>query len=575
MKSRYTPSNRTNSSSPRAHSRQYNINSNDVARPNVDNIDKQESEANAAISDLISNISILSARRDPLIKSVKSPKLLVRGLTELKDMVEMVDIKHSIVNQIKFLITNHARRLYSSTNTTQSSNSISHNPIQGSTGNSSSSITNNIHDSQFEGHMLHSVISGNPGTGKTTIGMILAKIWMALGFVNKSSSKDPSTSQSTNTSSVSLSSNQIATTFSNAIVHTVNESYRKRIRELEESQRNDHRKLDRLREMLTRCQTTSGEIRRKAIKLKPNSSKSLAISGDRDTSDKEWDSFLALTRSLRFGFDGAIREANIKEPISAGANEVSSGSNITIPSNTGSTGILSTSINTAQTEETDPYENMDPKFVVAAREDLIAEYLGQTAPKTKKVLESARGGVLFIDEAYSLCNMDGGSKDKYGEECLSTINEFMSLHPDEIIIIFAGYKDKLMSSIFKAQPGLMRRCAYFFEIKDYTIYGLIKIFKRQLAKNGWILAKNVKLEEILRPYTNLIHEGGGFTEKLAFFSKLMYGTAKFNETVRKDNTDVVLHDSIITESMIYDALNMLKESSMMDIDDEPPMGMYI
>lgn len=156
--------------------KRYNSTSHKALNDNIDNIDKDEIEANRSISELISNITILIARKDPFIKSIKSPNLLIRGLTELQCMIEMIDIKHSIVNQIKFLITNHARKQLDTSicKTTEGSSS-----------------TSSLYKSQFEGHMLHSVISGNPGTGKTTVGIILAKIWMALGFVNKVESNQP------------------------------------------------------------------------------------------------------------------------------------------------------------------------------------------------------------------------------------------------------------------------------------------------------------------------------------------------------------------------------------------------
>lgn len=525
----------------RIHTRAYKSN------PSVDTIDKEEFLANTAISELISSITILAARKDPLIQTIKSPKLLIRGLTELQSMVEMVDIKHSIVNQIKFLITNHARKQLDPSLSSQS-------------------------HSQFEGHMLHSVISGNPGTGKTTVAMILAKIWMALGFVNK---KDTATQTTQSPQSAPAAGAPIILT--NTIVNTINESYRKRVTQLEEDQRNSNRQMDRLREMLTRCQTTSGELRRQAIKLKPTP---MNPSTQRDN-QKDWDDFLSLTRELRFGFDDIIREANTKHPIEIiSRTACTSSKRKTITIGPDSTPVQGSRVGFAgpqPSEDIDPFENIDPKFVVAAREDLIAEYLGQTAPKTKKVLESARGGVLFIDEAYSLCNMDGGSKDKYGEECLTTINEFMSLYPDEIIIIFAGYKDKLMTSIFKAQPGLMRRCAYFFEIKDYTINGLNKIFNRQLNKNGWSLDENVILRDILSETQDLIKEGGGgFTEKLAFFCKLVYGSEKFDETVANANVNTCIHDSVITEKMVHVALTMLRNSLVSDTDlSSPPINMYL
>ena len=502
-------------------SREYVCNSNYA-------IDTQEELANASISRLISSITVLTKRKDPLILGIKSPKLLIRGLTELQGMVEMVDIKCSIVDQIKFLITNQARK-------------------QQHTGAS---------QSHFEGHMLHSVISGNPGTGKTTVGLILAKIWMSLGFVNKKDTHRASSEKYPKDAPVILTNDLF------------NDIHNRRVAQLEEDQRNNHRQLNRLRQMLTRFQTTSAELRRLAIKLQPTHNKPYTR---RRNTDKEWEVLLSLARDLRFGADSIVAEANFSSSIGDGAMSQSTFDN----SDEDST--PPDMFDTPEDPLPDPFDDADPKFVVASREDLIAEFLGQTAPKTKSVLDRARGGVLFIDEAYSLCNMDSGSKDKYGEECLNTINEFMSLHPDEIIIIFAGYKDKLMNSIFKAQPGLMRRCAYFFEIKDYTINGLDKIFKRQLHKNGWGLDPNSNLPHILNKNLDLIDGGGGgFTEKLAFFSKLVYGSEKFDKTVENVPSSTSIHDSIITDDMILSALSMLRNSSVSSPDvPSPPLNMYI
>ena len=503
-----------------------------------DNIDAEEAKANLAISDLISNITILTARKDPLIRSIKSPALLIRGLKELQGMIEMVDIKRSIVSQIKFLITNQARK----------------------------GSLPNANKVNFEGHMLHSVISGNPGTGKTTVGMILSKIWMALGFVNKKEAPSSGSATSGGPASTAAGAPVVLV---NAMVNTVNDSYRRRIADLEEAQRNDHRKLDRLKELLSKHHTTTGEVRRRVIKLKP-SSVATRPSHIVDI-DKEWDILLCHSRDLKFGFDEILREVNTKDAIAIGPLGATGGTTGPKAPTTGTTGAKAAPTST----DGDPYENADPKFVVAAREDLIAEYLGQTAIKTKKVLESARGGVLFIDEAYSICNMDGGSKDKYGEECLTTINEFMSLHPDEIIIIFAGYKDKLMQSIFKAQPGLYRRCAYFFEIKDYTHRGLARIFSRQLTKNSWAMAPDIDMEKVIHDNKDVIQDGGGGTEKLSFFVKMEYGNSKFLETIQASTDKPVVHNGVITSEMIAAALVEMRRQVDAKMDDAPPEHMYI
>ena len=412
-------------------------------------IEVQEKEANQNISDLINDIALLETRKSPLIKCLKSPKLLIRSLLDLQKMVEMVDIKNAIVGQIKFLITNKARVL----------------PAEAS----------NKTNPHFEGHMLHTVISGNPGTGKTTVAMILAKIWMALGFIDKSEDKNKDKDKDKDRLSV-----QIA----NTISKMANENSQKRIKDLEEQIRNNERKINKLREIVDRCQYDNGDTRRKALRIRTNMMRNPQWSTATDI--KEWNELLGVIRKLKTDIDSLNLELNGELTRKAVAAPVSD----------------------------DPYENEDPKFIIASREDLVGEYLGHTAV-SRKGFEKARGGVLFIDEAYSLCTKTHGSGDSFGEECLVAINEFMSLHPDEIIVIFAGYKEKLMETIFRVQPGLHRRISNFFEIKDYTSSGLAKIFKRQIGRHYWKIDEKVDIVKLLKENSDIIKDGGGGTERLS------------------------------------------------------------
>ena len=490
-----------------------------MSAASINNIEKAELEANASISNLIENINTLSARRDSLLSTIKSPKLLVRGLTQLRDLVEMVDIKHSIVSQIKFIIINQARkRKAPSTDTSpprkrsrheRSSKGISSRvrrlPRQGKKDDGDyesdcQSVTEEkdvADNAKFEGHMLHSVISGNPGTGKTTVAMILAKIWMALGFVSK---KEPSHPE---------------TDYDDA-------------KRLEENKRKSQLHLRELRKLLDKHGEVVNDVKCKVNNLYPVPDRPYITTENQ----RKWDSLRCDVRELKYGYDDVLKKAN------AGYDKPPGKVN----------------------DNSDPYEDVDPKFIVAAREDLVARYLGQTAPKTKKVLESALGGVLFIDEAYSLCNMDGNSKDRFGDECLTTINEFMSLHSEEIILIFAGYKDKMMETIFRSQPGLLRRCTWTFEIKDYTPQGLAKILKQQLSNKGWNISPDVNIPKILAESKDIIRDGGGGTEKLAFFCKIEYGDSKFLETVNSTPEKIIRHDSMITDKMIQAALINMKKN---------------
>ena len=108
----------------------------------------------------------------------------------------------------------------------------------------------------------------------------------------------------------------------------------------------------------------------------------------------------------------------------------------------------------------------------------IGEYVGSTAPKTKNLLTSALGGVLFIDEAYSLMGHSGTHSD-FSADFFAVLVKFMEDHKDDLIIIFAGYPDE-MDSFLSANPGLRSRIGYIFDFPDYTVDELVSIFKLKL-----------------------------------------------------------------------------------------------
>lgn len=123
------------------------------------------------------------------------------------------------------------------------------------------------------------------------------------------------------------------------------------------------------------------------------------------------------------------------------------------------------------------------QLVETDRSALVAGYLGQTAIKTQKVIQEAMGGVLFIDEAYSLA---GETDDSYGKEAIETILKAMEDHRDELVVIVAGYTD-LMHKFIDSNPGLSSRFSKYFEFPDYSGEELLAIFKRFCKKNGYAL----------------------------------------------------------------------------------------
>lgn len=124
-------------------------------------------------------------------------------------------------------------------------------------------------------------------------------------------------------------------------------------------------------------------------------------------------------------------------------------------------------------------------LVEVDRSDLIAGYVGQTAIKTKKVLEGALGGVLFIDEAYSLVQ---GDEDQFGQEAITTILKFMEDHASEFILVIAGYPTEI-ETLLESNPGLKSRFRYFFEFQDFNDEELKEIAKIIAAKEKYKLTE--------------------------------------------------------------------------------------
>jgi SpoVK/Ycf46/Vps4 family AAA+-type ATPase len=136
-------------------------------------------------------------------------------------------------------------------------------------------------------------------------------------------------------------------------------------------------------------------------------------------------------------------------------------------------------------------QEIDFPFVIAKRKDLIGEYLGQTAPKVEKKVKEAEGGVLFIDEAYSL-GTSNSRKESYSETCLNTLNQLLSEKAGRFICIIAGYKDELKKSFF-INPGLERRFRLIFTIPQYKSSELVLIFNKMIIDDKWELADSILL----------------------------------------------------------------------------------
>jgi probable Rubsico expression protein CbbX len=134
-------------------------------------------------------------------------------------------------------------------------------------------------------------------------------------------------------------------------------------------------------------------------------------------------------------------------------------------------------------------------LLTVTRDDLVGQYIGHTAPKTKEVLKKAMGGVLFIDEAYYLYKPD--NERDYGSESIEILLQVMENQRDQLVLILAGYKDP-MDRFYESNPGLSSRIANHIDFPDYSVPELLAISKLMLQDQQYLLTNSA--EEALSTY---------------------------------------------------------------------------
>jgi probable Rubsico expression protein CbbX len=128
-------------------------------------------------------------------------------------------------------------------------------------------------------------------------------------------------------------------------------------------------------------------------------------------------------------------------------------------------------------------------LVAVTRDDLVGQYIGHTAPKTKEVLKKAMGGVLFIDEAYYLYKPE--NERDYGAESIEILLQVMENQRDDLVVILAGYKDR-MDTFFQSNPGMQSRIAHHVDFPDYSPEELLQISKLMLAQSNYRLSPDAE-----------------------------------------------------------------------------------
>lgn len=182
------------------------------------------------------------------------------------------------------------------------------------------------------------------------------------------------------------------------------------------------------------------------------------------------------------------------------------------------------------------------KFIIAKRSDLIGRYLGETAIKTQEVINNAMGGVLFIDEVYSLGNDE--LRDSFSKECIDTLNQNLTDNKGKFLCIIAGYKEDIENCFFAYNKGLKRRFPISHDIIGYNSDELYGILIKKADEDGWKIEGDVK--KILDNNIKKFRFFGGDMEILLQKAKFIAG-ARYLKTEKNINVDKILtYDDIMT-----------------------------
>jgi SpoVK/Ycf46/Vps4 family AAA+-type ATPase len=202
------------------------------------------------------------------------------------------------------------------------------------------------------------------------------------------------------------------------------------------------------------------------------------------------------------------------------------------------------------------------KFIEIKRDDLVGEYLGQTSPKTRQLLESAMGGVLFLDEAYSLGNQE--KRDSFSKEAIDMLNQYLSERKGEFMFIIAGYEDDLNTCLFSFNQGMKRRFHSHYKIKGYEPSELKEIFTLKVEQTPFTLGVNdPDLDRFFNDNKLGFAYFGGDIEKLINETKQCQSLRAFNSNT-KDKT-IILED-------IKEAMKIIEDK---DKSNLPPVSMYV
>ncbi len=188
--------------------------------------------------------------------------------------------------------------------------------------------------------------------------------------------------------------------------------------------------------------------------------------------------------------------------------------------------------------------------ISVTRDDLVGQYIGHTAPKTKEVIKKAMGGVLFIDEAYYLYKPE--NERDYGQESIEILLQTMENYRDDLVVILAGYHDR-MSTFFKSNPGLSSRIAHHIDFPDYNESELLEITALMASDMSYNLDENAK--KAMREYIQKRKQQAYFANARSIRNaldraRLRQANRLFNDAILHKKQTTAADLSLITEADI-------------------------
>jgi probable Rubsico expression protein CbbX len=203
-------------------------------------------------------------------------------------------------------------------------------------------------------------------------------------------------------------------------------------------------------------------------------------------------------------------------------------------------------------------------LVAVTRDDLVGQYIGHTAPKTKEVLKRAMGGVLFIDEAYYLYRPE--NERDYGQEAIEILMQVMENQREDLVVIFAGYKAR-MDRFFQSNPGLGSRVAHHIDFPDYDVPELLAIAGRMVEGLGLRLSDEGRLA--LEEYLRLRREQPNFANARSLRNAL--DRARLRQARRLLESGQVNADMLMTiEAADIRASRVFDAARTTDVNEEAP-----